>query len=418
MKKNDLEQGKNTVEKVIVLGRNYCNILTMVRALGKGGYKVDVLRLYKTKPKFLNLLANIKPDKYSKYTNSFKEFVVNDDYDKLTEELVKLKSENKRTLLIPVDDYSAYFVDSYLEELKDDFLLPNIKDTKGAISNLMEKNKQKNLAANFGLPVLQSQLIVVKNGGFDIPKDLIYPCFIKPNISVKGNKGIMKKCQCEEELKELLLKLSKKGDLEILVEPFVDIKNEYSLVGYSVSEDVAASGAFKCLVGGNKERKGVTMIGEIVDLNYFDGILSQCCQFIKSLNFTGFYDIDFIETSEGKIYFVELNFRAGASMYALVDDKVNPIAQFADCILNETKVSNQISQEKINKKFISEKILLEEFVRSDVDKSELKNNLKSSDIFFIKDEEDVEPYKHFKKYYKIGSLLRIPYKVRDFKNSN
>ena len=69
--------------KVVIVGRNYGNILTMTRAFGEAGYEADILRVYKKQPSRLNVLANLKPDAYSKSVDRFFECIVNDEPQKV-----------------------------------------------------------------------------------------------------------------------------------------------------------------------------------------------------------------------------------------------------------------------------------------------------------------------------------------------
>ena len=72
------------------------------------------------------------------------------------------------------------------------------------------------------------------------------------------------------------------------------------------------------------------------------------------------------------------------------------------------------SPESGYKRFVSEKILLEEYVRSDVDFRKVKTLMKGAEVYFIKDVDDPKPYCYFRKYYAVAAMLRVPYKIRDY----
>lgn len=413
-KRDDLMKLEDRAVDVVVIGRNYGNILTMTRALGRAGYSVHVVRLFKKKQSKVNPLGRLKPDAYSKYVKKYIQCIA-DPMERVVALLENLELRAAKTLLIPVDDFSAYVVDAHFNQLHEKYYLPNIENQEGRINALMDKDKQKQLAKVFGLPVLQSCLIQSQNGLFQIPKGIIYPCFIKPNVSMKNNKAMMRKCDDEKSLHQVLTKYAQKGDFEVLVEEFADIKAEYSILGVSTEHGIISPGMFKAILGGHRERKGVAMMGELLPCAEFGEIVKLCEGFIQSLQYTGMYDVDLIETTTGDVYFVELNYRAGASMHALTELGINLPALYADSILHEgTYFHEKILFDK-GKVFINEKILLEELIRSDVGISDAKKYMEEADIYFMKDNQDSKPYRHFKAFYPIALLMRIPYKIRDLK---
>lgn len=399
--------------RVVVAGCNYCNILTMTRDLGEAGYEVEVLRVFKTKPQCINLLRKMKPDAYSKYVKKFHECIANKDPVKIINYLMKIANQEEKTLLMPVDDYLACVVDENLEQLSKNYIIPNVAGKTGAISQLMDKDKQKDLASAFELPLLKSTLIRSENGKFEIPEDISYPCFMKPNISMKSTKAKLRKCENKEELLKILTAYAKSEDFEMLVEEFADIKSEYSILGISTGEQVVAPGVFKVIEGGHRERKGVTLIGELLPCAQLQSVIDECNRFIQSLHYTGLFDVDLIETKEGKIYFIELNFRAGASTHVLTEAGVNLPGMFADYLMKGNPIDEKCSVKETGKRFLSEKILLEEYTRSDVNWSGVKRCMKEADIYFIKDKRDPKPYQYFKKFYFVAAMMRIPYRVRD-----
>lgn len=408
-----MEQVTNNKPGVVVVGRNYCNILTLSRALGMAGYEIEVLRIYKKKLNPLNLMNRLKPDSFSKYVNSFYEYIVNDDYDSMIEYLNGMTNSNQKKLLFPVDDYSTFIIDNYLDELSLNYIIPSIQNKKGKINHLMNKFEQKKLAAEQGLPILHYCLVDIKNGEFKLPENIPYPCFIKPNISMKSTKAIMCKCNNEQELKQVLTNIGKNQDVQILVEEYANIKNEYSLLGLSTEEKIITPGVFRVVHGGHKERKGITVVGEIEDASKFKMIIKECEKYIHSLHYTGLFDVDLLESEDGKIYFVELNFRSGASIDAITKMGINLPALLADYLAFGTCIKDCEIKE-CGQRFVSEKILLEEFLRSDIEYETLKEYLLNCDIHFIYNENDIEPYIHFKKFYYISLFMKIPFRIKDY----
>lgn len=399
-------------KRVVVTGRNYGNILSISRAFGEAGYDVTVLKVYKKKPNPMNLLNKMKCDHLSIYVKEYYECIANDNYEKIVEQLIDINKNNEKILLLPVDDYLVYVVDKYLDQLSNHFYVPSILNEQGKINDLLNKNEQKELVKKYDLPVLQSSFIKKENNEFIIPEDIIYPCFVKPNLSMKSTKSIMRRCENKQELNDMISSIS--SDIELLVEEYADIQYEYSLLGISTKEKAYSPALFKVLRGGNKERKGVTVIGEVIPTDKFKEIIEKCNVFVKDIGYTGIFDIDFIETKNGNVYFVEINFRPGASIHAFTKLGVNLPAMLADYYMKDVPIDDTWELKEAGKTFVSEKVLVEELVRGDVDYKMFKRHLSEVDIHFIKDDKDPKPYHHFNKYILVAILMRIPFKLRDY----
>ena len=404
---------KNRKNRIVIVGRNYCNLLAMTRAFGKAGYKCDILRLYKKKPSPLRPMAALHPESESMYTASYHTFIMDGREEDFSGELLKLGNTLTRPLLVAVDDYSLDLLDSRYEELKNDFILSSVNESEGEISRMMDKNMMKEKALQAGLPVLGSRLVTSSEGKYTLPSGITYPCFIKPNVSKNSTKGIMRKCDGEEELRAALDRYAAKDDFQILVEDFADIKCEYSVLGYSTGTESISPGIFRVTSGGHRERKGVAVTGTIEDRNAYSTIIEQCNAFITSLNYKGLFDVDLLETKDGKLYFIELNFRAGASIHLFTETGKNIPAMYASEVLEQEKTPVAEETCKMGFSFISEKVLIEEYVRSDIDKKKALQLYNDADVHFIHDAVDSRPYEYFKRVRIIGPLMRAAYKIKD-----
>ena len=404
-----LEKGK-----ALVLGRNYCNILTTVRLLGEAGYASKILKVHKTRPGKLKFLRTMAPDSKSRYLLEYREVVASEE--STVDEIIKMaEGESKKMLLLPVDDYSVYVCDEAYDKLKEWFVIGNINDTEGEINRLMDKSIQKEEAGKLGLNILKNWTVKSEGGSYVLPEGIIYPCFIKPNVSMASTKDRMKRCDSEDELRETLDKYLAKGPFDILIEEFADIKQEYSLLGVATDTEAIAPGIFKATLGGHHERKGVAVTGVTVDpdlIPYMNHMVKGCCQLVKALGYEGIFDIDLIETKDGQLYFVEVNFRAGASIYAFRHGSENLIGAFADYMLQGEALDKDKYEFEKGKTFVSEKVLMEEYVRGDLSKKDFDELMAEADIGFVQSDEDPAPFKEFKKYYIPAALLRAAYKVK------
>ncbi len=396
--------------RVIVSGRNYSSNLCLARAFGKAGYEVEVLRIYKSKPKALSMLKMLKPDAYSQYVKAFHICITRRKTERIITKLLHLADANRKMLLIPADDLVANIVDEHLETLSQFYLLPNINMTPGEINRMMGKDVQKDLAEKAGIPVINSCIIKTEEGLFQIPPSVSYPCFIKPNISKNGLKSKMQKCDTEEELRETITRLSGKKDIEMLVQDYIEIKKEYSILGVSAKNDVLGPGFFGADEGGHNERRGVAVNGTVLSCKMHEKLINDILHFITTLNFEGLFDVDLIESVDGKMYFVELNMRFGGSGYAITESGVNLPGIFADYMIQHKAIKEQTDViVEPEKTFVSEKMLLEEYTKGFITWKELRTYIKQADIHFIQDDTDTRPYRHFRKFYLPAILFRKYY---------
>ncbi|MBR6473491.1 MAG: hypothetical protein IKS99_07205 [Firmicutes bacterium] len=403
--------------RIIVIGLNFGSILTMVRDFGVAGYDVEVLRVFRKAPNSLNLLGKMTPEAESRYVTRHEICIMNGRSANIRDALLKMTDEDRtpgrKTMLIPVDDFLVSAIDDHYDELKEHFFIPNVRGMQGGIGKIMDKNLQKEMADEAGLKVLESSLIRIIDGEIDIPGDTPFPCFTKPSKSIMGSKLIMKKCLDRDELMRNLEPLKNEDGLEILCERYVDIKDEYSLLGASVMDEVIMPGIFRAGIHGHRERKGVAITGTVMDTGEWSDLIRKASAFVASIGYTGMFDLDLVEDTEGKIYFTEMNFRAGASVNAFSQCGANIPAAFANRVLRNKPMKETIITDGVGRTFVSEKALIEEYIRNDIDRSTMHEILDKADIFFIKDEKDAKPNDRFIRFYKVSGIYRIIYKLRD-----
>lgn len=404
--------------RVLVTGRNYASNLCIARAIGIAGYEVEVLRIFHRKPKRRNVLKWIKPDAYSKYIKAYHTCVYGGRSIRVFNKLVSIADPNSKMLIIPADDLMASIVDDYYSELKQYYVCPNIDDKAGQINHIMAKAVQKELAKKAGLPVVNSCVIKTVNGCFTIPETVGYPCFIKPNISKNGSKTKMRRCGSEQELFDALTELAEIKDVEMLVEDYVDINREYSILGVSTKEGSIGPGYFGAEEGGQEEHRGVAITGRVYSVQKEEKLIRDIEKFVSGLKFDGLYDVDLIETTDGKIYFVELNMRFGGSGYAITKSGVNLPGMFADYMLLGKPIDTTCCVKDTGKDFVSEKILIEEYMKGRLSWQKYKDIMNKVEIHFIKDDEDRKPFNHFRRYYIVAKLMRIRNKVKGIASLN
>lgn len=406
-KKENDRNPNSEYPRVLVAGRNYCSNLCMARAIGRAGYEVEILRIFIRKPKEDDLMKKLIPDAYSKYVKAFHTCISNRKEEVIVEHLIKLADPNRKMLLIPVDDLVANAIDENLDILSQYYLFSSVDGKQGEINRMMSKGVQKELATAAGLPVVKSTVIDAKKGGiFEIPETVTYPCFIKPNVSKNGLKSTMQKCETEEELRAALTALSEKKDIQMLAEDYVEIVREWSILGLSTKEGVIGPGLFGAELGGHGGRRGVAMTGRVYPTSEQQQLIDDILKFIGTLNFEGLFDVDLIETNDGKMYFIELNMRFGGSGFSITDSGINLPGMYADYVLKSKPIDLNAKVEETGKTFVSERIMIEEYIDSFITMDEVNQIMADTDIHFIKADDDPKPYEHFESFYKIAEGVR------------
>lgn len=389
--------------RVLVAGRNYCSNLSMAKSLALGGYEVEVLRIVQKKPATHNILRKLKPEMHSKYVKAF--YICNSRRrsTNIVERLRSIADENNKMLIIPADDLVANVIDENYDELSQYYVMPSINGEAGGVSRLMSKGLQKELAEKAGLPVINS--CVISDNDPTIPDSVNFPCFVKPNVSKNSSKSQMAKCETREELEALLHERAARG-FELLVEDYIEIKRELSYLGVSTVDGVVCPGYFEAVKGGEGKHRGVALVGRMLPTEEAEPLMSDVVKFIESLRFNGLFDVDLIEAADGKVYFVELNLRYGASGYALTKCGANMPAMFADYMLKNEPLDKECKIDKPYKTFVSEKVILDEYIEGILTFDEMQEYLNSADITFIKDETDPKAFKHYQKNYGFAKEIR------------
>lgn len=406
MKKSNRRNPFAENPRVVVAGRNFCSNLTMARSLGLAGYEVEILRIFQVRPKWHNLARYMLPDAHSKYVKAYHVCVSRRKARKIVKKLIQIADPYRKMLLIPADDLVANIADEFMKKLSPYYIMPNVSDMPGEIGRLMSKEVQKEMAEAAGLPVVNSCVIRTHNHEFEIPETVTYPCFIKPNISKNSSKSRMRRCDSREELEQTLTEFCRKKDIEMLVEDFMEIDREYSILGLSTKQGAISPGYFVAEVGGHDAHRGVALVGRILPTAQEQQLIDEINAFVGSLNFDGLFDVDLIRTPDGKLYFTELNLRYGASGYAFTLCGANLPGMFADYMLKGKPIDWNCRIDEPGKCFISEKIMLDEYMNGYLSKEEMKSRMKNTDIHFIYDPKDPAAYRHFRKFYFPASFMK------------
>ena len=394
-------------QKVVVIGHGFTSRLGIIRSLGMAGYDVTVIvvvvDMRRGKPDMTPPV-----DSYSKYVKQV-HYCLPDGELLIKLLLDKCLDRNQKTVIVPDSDFSAAVIDRNQKRLEADFLFPHIHHTPGAVVEWMDKACQKDAAAQAGLNVASGRLIHVADGKYEIPAGIKYPCFVKPLVTLVGAKTGVGKCCSEEDLRIDIDAMARKSpDIQVLVEDYIDIAQEYALVGVSDGEGVCIPGILKMESFASGAHFGVAKRGSIVPPDGYEDLVERFKALVVRTGFAGIFDIDFFE-SGGKFYFCEMNFRCGGSGYAYTRSGVNLPLMFVQAMLGEP--GNENARIKGESTFVNERMCLDDWYSGFISTREFKAVRKNCDISFILDKEDPLPEKVFRRVVFMKGMKRAIKKI-------
>lgn len=370
------------MQRIVIIGRGFTSRLGQIRSLGKLGYAVELIILDSSKKKTI--------DSYSKYVRKIYLCYGNDENRLLQILLKESKDECQKVVLIPVNDFSASVLDRNYKVLKDYYLFPHIQGIQGALTEWMNKEKQKRYAQTVGLNVVESKNVIIVDRKYELPSGIHYPCFTKTRAYVPGYKQTLHRCNDETELRSVLDNLCNRyEDLVLMVEDYKNIDREYAIVGSSNGKEVIIPCVIEILSMAQGKDYGVANQGKVVPVSGYEDLIEKFKQFILGIGFVGLFDIDFY-LSGNIFYFGELNLRIGGSASAVMKMGVNLSDIFVRMMLGRSLkgVKKEICSSAI---YVNERILEDNWYSGYMTTKEFFHTIHSSDISFVKDKQDPLP---------------------------
>lgn len=278
----------------IVMAIEHYNPLGVIRSLGEAGIK----------PVFIAIPGRIPVASASRYIKQVHHVnSVEEGYQVL---LNQYGGHSSKPVIFCSDDKTIGYLDSHYEELKDRFIFFNAGEN-GRITKYMDKNEILLLAKKHGLNVLNT--VVLKKG--EIPDDLEFPVITKsisPNVG--GWKSDVNICWTRAELEGAYKSIQSP---DVLVQKYIEKKNEYCLDGF-------------CIDKGRQMFHAIASVYNYVIPGYYSPYMtvSEVIQELKrpleemmaEIGFEGIYSIEFLIDTQGNYWFSEINFRNSTWSYA------------------------------------------------------------------------------------------------------
>ena len=286
--------------KIIVFGGDHHNTLGVIRSLGEAGIK-PILILHGTIDSFVAQSKYISKIHYTENEEKGIELLIN-----------LYGQESLPPLIICCSDGASHYVDIYYNQLKEKFIFPNAGE-EGRITKLMNKETMRTLAEECNLPSPNTWII---NKNDTIPEDIIYPCIIKPLMSIEGCKSDIHTCQ---DYKSLANDIKSAHASRIQIQEFVDKEYEFQLIGCRIktneTDKIIIPGVSYIIRSSAVSNTGFlrySPIQEFKDIN-----IKDVEEFIKRTQYVGLFSVEFIKSKTGKTYFMEINFRNDGNSYAV-----------------------------------------------------------------------------------------------------
>lgn len=372
--------------QIIVIGTADVIKLCVIRSLGAYGCDIDVVHVGKKSRIGVNPI-----DYYSKYVSHY--------YFTSKSELIhvllkKCKRSDTKPILFTLDDYSTFSIDNARNKLKGHFLFSHLI-SDGDLGELMNKHLLKTIAVKAGMNVVKGWPIPFKNGEFQIPDGIQYPCFVKGLLSNHVSKSVQCRCDDETALKRLLASCKKNYPHPVYVEEFIPIEKNYGVIGISDGKKCLIPARADLIELGKGATNGVSILGKVSPFEKGSTIYNQINNILSELKYVGIFNIDFVE-SKGVVYFVELNFRFAAYGYGVFRAGVNLPAMFAESVesSNLNSIGLQIAIDN-DYYYLNEKIGIINVLEKSITWAKYKELKKKADFLMVKSKDDPKPYRMF-----------------------
>lgn len=278
------------MNKIVIIGSSHHNTYSMIRCYGERGIRPDLI-----------LYGN--PDSYILQSVYIGEIHVAKD---ATDAILLLRKFYTDCLVIACSDEVASFMDKSYEELIRYFYFFNCGST-GMLTYFMDKVVQSDVASQVGLKVPSS--IDAKPDKID-PRNLSYPCIIKPLESINGGKNIQI-CRSETEVRTALNSFDVES--KVMIQQYVEKDFELVVVGLSFNGDIH----IPAFIHKHRETKGGTTYATVRPVSELPtNVLSSCRRLVEKMSYQGLFGIELICKDED-FYFIEINLRNDATTYAI-----------------------------------------------------------------------------------------------------
>ena len=277
--------------KFIICGGDGLNPLGIVRSLGKEGIYSYVIS---------------KKSKGGRPLIATSRFVTQVLYAETEEDVIDILvdvfgGESNKPFVFLTDEGHAELLDRRYNDIKGKFYFFDA-GRKGRLTELNDKSVQCRLASSCGFTVPRFE--VLEKGS--LPVALDYPVITK---TLSPNEGQWKKDMfvCHDE-SALLCAFEKIEASRLIIEEYIEGIHEYDLKGISIDGGREVCFTYAKIWNSQTDSFSSIMHYEPCD----DTVLKERIQaLMKKADYSGIFDIEFIQDASGELYFLEVNWRTG-----------------------------------------------------------------------------------------------------------
>lgn len=287
--------------KALVLGANYYISLSIIRCLGENGIHVAAVDYseegsYAFKSKYCS--EKLIGPHYKEKPEEFLKFLI--DY---------AKAQDKKPVLFPSADPYVEFVDTYLEELREYYLISQTE--QGLFTKIMNKGTLGEFAKKLDMPIPETIYTTEENYLARVASELKYPCLVKPEDSPSFVKLFRKKvfiADNEIELREAIEKANN-AKLEVVIQRIIPGFDDHM---YTFDAHLDQNSKITHWLSCQKLRQYPINYGASVytQQKYVKELYELGKPFLEGVGWKGFAEIEFKKDAEtGHFYMIEVNVR-------------------------------------------------------------------------------------------------------------
>lgn len=295
----------NTYSHYIVLDRNFGNSLGQIRSLGEMGVKPVLIWVGN---------KNLVPNDSKYLSDTILMDSIDDGIDYMIEHYSNMPS---KVYISTGTDAIVEALDMNYERLKDSFIFYNCA-CQGRLSHEMQKINLVKSAEECGFKVPESEIVRVGT----LPSKLKYPILTKAVDSTNPLwKTYVHICKDEQELKLVYSKMEENQN--ILLQEYIEKKNEFILQGIVISGNVSNNGREEFIATYGDTELCIPIQGSYLRLQdgaygsylYFEKynngkkMLQKLCELFNKIGYSGIFEIEFLVNNNDELIFLEINFR-------------------------------------------------------------------------------------------------------------
>jgi len=349
--KHNQNKSLNDIVPVILGGG--VNALGLIRSFAKENVKsiiVDSSKSFATYSKYCKRVLVADP-------------IVNADI--FIEELYNYgKTLSQKGMLIPTNDEWLFPISRNQKKLEDFFVFP--MSNNEIIEYCSDKTKLYSFAEKHGIPHPKTFIIKGISEIENIKEEIIYPCILKPTITVgyiekmNINKRVFK-LENENELDNIIyqIKEAKLHNIPHVLQEYIpgNVESLYTITTYSNKENEIIAYSTGHKLRQSPPNAGTIVSGKVVP----EPILYELAKkIIKNIGFYGIANTEFKkDTRDGKFKLIEINPRPGKWNYSVMATGIN----MPYIALQEAKGIMQEAIKPSSKKIIWI-VLIEDFIYS------------------------------------------------------